>query len=101
MRFAEITRGSYKVYYRIDTNDVPKTSRFAVASSTLSGEPLPSKIVSIPGVEGRVVIVPALLVAQKITVCATAESGEVLESISTSLSAYRAKATSMFNVSGL
>ncbi len=97
MRFAEITRGSYKVYYRIDTNDVPKTSRFAVASSTLSGEPLPSKIVSIPGVEGRVVIVPALLVAQKITVCATAESGEVLESISTSLSAYRAKATSMFN----
>ena len=87
VRFAELTRGSGKIYCHLALEGAPEGATVEVASHTESGDQLPATCVSVPGVTGPVCVLPVLDVTQNVSVRVLDASGAAIAHAEKSLSA--------------
>ena len=97
LAFLETSRGSGKIYIHVQCGDVPSGARVVASSSLESGKEMPSKLVTCRGVDGKVLILPVLNVAQKVAMRLVDESGAVISEISKTITPLGAKLSSRKN----
>lgn len=97
VRFAELTRGSGKIYCHLALEGAPEGAAVEVASHTESGDQLPATCVSVPGVPGPVCVLPVLDVTQNVSVRVLDVSGAAIAHAEKSLSARSSRLRSQIN----
>ena len=97
VRFAELTRGSGKIYCHLVLEGAPEGAAIEASSYTESGDSLPATIASVAGVNGFVVILPVLAVTQNVSVRVLDASGAEVAHAEKSLSAGLSKLRSQIN----
>ncbi|MDO4537833.1 MAG: glycosyltransferase [Coriobacteriales bacterium] len=95
--FNETTRGRGKIFVHVTCPGLPEDVRVTASSVTKKGDPVPAKVLQVPNIEGWVVIVPVLSLAQIVTVVATDDDGSVLVSNTKTLAPFASTMQSRIN----
>ena len=97
VRFAELTRGSGKIYCHFVLEGAPEDASVEVSSYTENGDRLPATCTTVDGVDGFVAILPVLAVTQNVNVRVLDSSGAEVARAEKSFSARMSKLRSQVN----
>ncbi len=97
LRFGETTRGRGLIFLHVYALDVDQPINLEATSVARGGRVVPANVMTVPGLDGWVVILAILSVSQRVTVTASAPDGSCLCSGQKTVAALAAKLHSQAN----